>query len=223
MSREAQILRRLCVAGFWGVTVLLLAGFAAFLFPERKEQVKQALARPLIKSEALPIGPAGKPESNIAIYILGGHRHSLERKFRVAAELYHQVGEGSRVLVLSKAGIMEYTASIKRNLAYDEWTTQALWVHGVRVEDIEPVRIEEGFFGTLSEAQAIPFLASRRGFSGLVLVTSPYHTRRTWETFQRFSRDLGLKLYVYPTDEKFYFRHILREYVKLLVYRAFFV
>lgn len=223
MNRTFRFLWRSGAVGLLALTaVFLSAGLAALLFPAGKERIKEVLADRLIKSVDLQVSPVGRANSNNVIYVLGGPRQSLERKFFVAAQLYHR-GAGSRIMVLSRAGAMEYAASIKRNVTYDEWTTQRLSALGVRKEDIEPVRVDEGFFGTLSEAKAIPSIASSRDFSGLILVTSPYHTRRAWETFNYFAEGLGLKLYIYSSDEKIFLRNILLEYLKVVFYRIFLI
>jgi uncharacterized SAM-binding protein YcdF (DUF218 family) len=59
-----------------------------------------------------------------------------------------------------------------------------------------------------------------RGYRRLILVTSAYHSRRVWESFSRTVAQPDAKLFLYLSDEPAYLRHLLPEYVKLLLYRA---
>src|SRR5205807_127776 len=120
--------------------------------------------------------------SNTVIYVLSGAQQSLEDRFKTAADLYHQ-GMASKILILSRTGITAYSPMIDRNLTNDEWTVEKLVSLGVPKEDIELVKIENGFFGTFTEAEGISNLVLNRGYKSLILVSSRYHTRRVWESF----------------------------------------
>jgi uncharacterized SAM-binding protein YcdF (DUF218 family) len=199
------------------VTCLNIQTFGA------RDLFKSWMGAYLIKTSVwtpLQVGPVLVP--NHAIYVLGGSRISLEKRFKTAAELYRR-NVGTKILFLSQAGIMEYSPLSKRNLSYNEWGVGKLKDLGVRIQDIEPVSISDGFWGTFLEAKEISQVASERGYSGLVLVTSPYHTQRTWASFVRFSGDLGLKVYIYPSDDEVPLSQLLQESVKLLIYKVFLV
>jgi uncharacterized SAM-binding protein YcdF (DUF218 family) len=205
------------------LSVLFGSAVLGLQSPEARKLLREALVRQLTRTERLPPHPAGAGEiSGNAIYILGGSRMSLEGRFRTAAELYRQ-GAGSKILLLNEVWMMEYFPPIGRNLTYEEWVVKKLSDFGVRVEDVELVSLPVGFFGTLSEAKAIPPIVSGRGYSTLVLVTSHYHTRRTWASFVRFTEDLGLDLYIYPADEKVGLRQVVPELLKLVFYEVFLV
>ena len=51
-------------------------------------------------------------------------------------------------------------------------------------------------------------------------MTSPLHSRRAWESFSRTVEQPDKNLFVYLSDEPTYRRHLLTEYVKLILYRA---
>lgn len=200
---------------------LLLVVCLSLLFSPVGDLPKNWMAAYLIKTSVwtpLQVGPVLVP--NHAIYVLGGSRISLEKRFKTAAELYHR-NVGSKILFLSQPGITEYSSLVKRNLSFDEWAEGKLKDLGVRIQDIEPVSVPDGFWGTLSEAKEISQVASENGYSGLVLVTSPYHTQRTWESFARFAGDRGLKVYIYPSDEEVPLPRVLQESTKLLIYKIF--
>lgn len=205
------------------VMVLLLVTCLSFQTFGARDLFKNWMAAYLIKTSVwtpLQVGPVMAP--NHAIYVLGGGRISVEKRFKTAAELYHR-NVGTKILFLSQSGIMEYSPLIKRNLSYNEWAVGKLKDLGVRIEDIAPVSVPIGFLGTFSEARSIPNIVSGQGYLGLVLVTSPYHTQRTWASFVRFSGDRGLKVYIYPSDEEVPLLQLLEESVKLLIYKVFLV
>jgi uncharacterized SAM-binding protein YcdF (DUF218 family) len=85
---------------------------------------------------------------------------------------------------------------------------------------VELVLLEEGFFGTWSEAKALSRLAKAKGLRQLVLVTSPYHSRRVWESFSRTVEQSQTALFLYHSNEPVRLRLLLAEAVKLFVYRA---
>lgn len=208
---------------FLALLVLFASTVLSLQFPEARKLLREPLVEHLTRTERLLPRPTGtRGSSRNAIYILGGSRESLEGRFRTAAELYRQ-GIGSKILLLDESWMMEYFPPLGRNLTYEEWAVKKLWDFGVREEDVEPVRVPVGFFGTFSEAKAIPPIVSGKGYSALVLVTSHYHTRRTWASFARFAEDLGLELYIYPADEKVGLRQVIPESLKLVFYEVFLV
>jgi len=187
-------------------------------FPGVQKLLRDTLVVYLIKGDDLSqhCGENGKDSSG-AIYVLGGSRESLEKKFVTAARLYHQ-RIGTKIMLLREPGIMDYSPLMRRNQSYDEWVTGKLKNLGVRIEDIEAVSFPIGFFGTLSEAKSILKIVSGQGYSRLALVTSAYHTRRTWASFIRYAEDQDLNLCIYSSDENIYFRDILPELFKLVIY-----
>jgi hypothetical protein len=52
------------------------------------------------------------------------------------------------------------------------------------------------------------------------LVTSPFHSRRVWESFSSTIDHPDARLYLYLSNEPVHRRYLLPEYVKLLAYRA---
>jgi roadblock/LC7 domain-containing protein len=158
--------------------------------------------------------------NNDVIYVLGGNEESLEAKFRTASNLIRD-GNASRVLVFSEPMLMAFSPALGRNLTFDEWAVVTLGAFGVNADAIEFVSFEEGFFGTWSEAKGLSRLAGERGYRRLILVTSPFHSRRVWESFSHTVEHADTRLYLYLTDETVYLRYLIPEYFKLLFYRAF--
>lgn len=151
--------------------------------------------------------------------MLGGTLDSLEAKFRTASRLIHE-GKAARVLVLSEPGLTAFRPDLGRNPTINEWVVETLGALGIAADTIEFVAIEEGFFGTWSEAKGLAHLVRQRRFRPLILVTSPLHSRRTWESFSRTIEQPDTNLFLYLSDEPAYRRHAIKEYGKLMVYRA---
>ncbi len=188
-----------------------------------QERLRDILADYLIPHEDFGWNCREKGEdSKAAIYILGGSRESLERKFSVASRLYHdRIGE--KILLLREPGILDYSLGLKRNRSYDEWVIEELTRLGVRTQDIETKNISREFFGTLSEAKNIPGIVAGQGYPRLALVTASLHARRTWVSFRRHAEMQNLMLCMYYSDEEWDLRECVQEMVKLIAYKLFLV
>ena len=195
----------------------------AFELADVQRPVRNTLASYLVKKDSLSLECSGEGESSKgAIYVLGGSRESLERKFVVAARLYRdRIGE--KILLLREPDIMDYSPALKRNQSYDEWVTEELIKLGVRTQDIDPRSIRSEFFGTLSEARNIPGIVAGQGYSRLALVTSSYHARRAGESFSRYAKRHNLELCIVSSDEDMSLLDCIQEFVKLIIYEMFLV
>lgn len=202
---------------------LFLAGIFAFLNQEAipgHNAFKAMLINGLSRYKPLPEAlHESRPNLKVVIYVLGGSRRSLKNKFKTASDLYKH-GVVNRILIESNRMIMEYSPAIERNLTYNEWAIERLVALGVEKEDIEPVSLEKGFFGTYQEAKGISDFVLKSGYNALVLVTSSYHTLRTWETFFKFIKDQNVNLYIYGANGDPTMYMLLQEYLKLNVYRV---
>jgi uncharacterized SAM-binding protein YcdF (DUF218 family) len=156
---------------------------------------------------------------NDVVYVLGGTPDSLKAKFQTASKLVRD-GRAARVLVLSQQALMAFSPALGRNLTADEWVVENLGAFGITADAIEFVAIEEGFFGTWSEAKGLSRVVRERGYRRLILVTSRIHSRRVWESFSRTIEQPDTSLFLYLSDESAYRRHLLPQYLKLLIYRA---
>jgi len=161
-----------------------------------------------------------KPEPTTVIYVLGGNQDSLLHRFRKASSLYHQ-GFSGKILILNRPGITEYSPDLGRNLTNNEWAIRELERLNVKKEDIEPVSVHPWFLGTLSEAKDLPEIIQKKGFTGGILVTSDYHTRRTFAAFSRFASTRSMEFYIYGSDDDAGLGDLLSEYVKLFLYENF--
>ena len=120
---------------------------------------------------------------------------------------------------MSVPGITEFDPSLGRNLTNDEWAIKQLTGFGVSKEDVEQVSLKKGPLGTFTEAKDISEIASKRGYKRLILVTSQYHTKRTWITFSKMSENRNITLSIYPANDPVGLHSLLYEYLKLVLYK----
>jgi hypothetical protein len=170
------------------------------------------MLRPLTQERHLPESVSA---DRGVVYVLGGTPDSLERKFETAARLVRE-RKAEQILVLSREGLMSFSPARNRNLTANEWAVHKLAALGVSVGKIEFVALEQGSFGTWSEARG---LAAKGGFHHLILVTSRYHSRRVWESFSRTIAEPDTHLFLYHSNEAASLGMLLREYIKLFFYR----
>ena len=175
----------------------------------------------LVMEKPLPF-PLTKqnPEPAAVIYILGGGQDSLLHRFRKASSLYHQ-GFSRKIVILNRPGITEYSPDLGRNLTNNEWAIRELEQLNVEKGDIEPVSVNKWFWGTLSEAKVLSEVIQKKGFAGGILVTSDYHTRRTFAAFSRYASTRSMEFYIYGSDDNAGLGDLLSEYVKLFLYENF--
>jgi hypothetical protein len=121
-------------------------------------------------------------------------------------------------MLLSTTGITENDENLGRNLTNDEWALKELSSLGVAVRDIEFMKAERGFFGTLSEAQGVRTVVITRGVRNLMLVCSAYHSRRVQATFSSILKDTGASIRIQAVDETIGIVGLLTEWLKLFFY-----
>jgi uncharacterized SAM-binding protein YcdF (DUF218 family) len=192
------------------IALVIGCGFAL------RNDASQFLLQRLTYARHLPEAAADRGN---AVYVLGGTPDSLVAKFQTASKLIRD-GRAARVLVLSQRGLMEFSPALGRNLTAAEWAVANLRDFGTATDAIEFVQIEEGFFGTWSEAKGVSRFVEERGYRPLILVTSALHSRRVWESFAQTIEKPETDLFLYLSDEPAQLRHLLPEYFKLLLYRA---
>jgi uncharacterized SAM-binding protein YcdF (DUF218 family) len=197
--------------GGFAVIALVIGCGLAF-----SKDASESLLHRLTYVRQLPESPSARSD---VVYVLGGTSDSLKAKFQTASKLVRD-GRAARVVVMSQQALMAFSPALGRNLTVDEWVAENFGAFGITAGAIEFVTFEEGFFGTWSEAKGVSRLVRERGYRRLILVTSPFHSRRVWESFSHTIEQPEMNLFLYLSDEPAYRRHLLPEYVKLLLYRA---
>jgi uncharacterized SAM-binding protein YcdF (DUF218 family) len=209
--------KKLCV-----LTALLVLVFSAIWLNSGSASSFRTDLNQSILNELVYINPPDPGEKVDAIYVLGGNQRSLEFKYKTAAELFHK-GICKRILILSRPGKTEYSRSLSRNLTNDEWSVLKLKEYGVPKENVEPIKMDEGFFGTFSEAKGISSLLKKRGYENILLISSHEHTYRVKISFENFLKKQTASVYVQASEERILLRHAIVEFIKLKIYQYFLV
>lgn len=161
-----------------------------------------------------------------AMWILGGSSTYLERTSK-AAELYKQ-NVAPKIFVVNDGVFSGWNKAEQRNLPVYELARRELIAKGVPNGAIEvlPKLVE----GTKDEADLLVETAQIRNLKSVLLVTSAYHSRRTFWIFQRtvlknnLSIEIGLQTppksfgWFSPNDWLF----VSKEYVKMAYYWVFY-
>jgi uncharacterized SAM-binding protein YcdF (DUF218 family) len=139
--------------------------------------------------------PVEKPD---AMWILGGSSAYLERTQK-AAEIYRQL-KPQKVFVVDDDIRGGWNDAEKRNLPFFEISKRELVANGVDESVIEIVKpIGDG---TNYEAELFTEKNADNQIKSLLLITSPYHTRRALWTFRHFNPKTEIGVIAAENTEK---------------------
>jgi uncharacterized SAM-binding protein YcdF (DUF218 family) len=182
---------------------------------EPQNSIKKAIEQALTTVDPIPSETKAD-----AIYILGGGQESLEQKFKTASNLYKRE-ICNKILIAHRSGTTEYSPELNRNLTNNEWSIRQLKKLSIPRQDIEIIKLEEGFFGTLSEAKGISSLARERNYKNIILISSPEHTRRVKISFEHFLQNASTKTYTLGSEQQPSLMETITELIKLNIYKYF--
>ena len=91
---------------------------------------------------------------------------------------------------------------IGENLTYSEKLKRIAIDGGVASDSIFITSGEST--STIDEAEAIKLLAQKRNIQSILIVTAPYHTRRTKLIFTQVFKDSDISVYVHPVKDSWY-------------------
>jgi uncharacterized SAM-binding protein YcdF (DUF218 family) len=137
-------------------------------------------------------------EKSDAIWVLGGSSAYLERTQK-AAELY-RLGISNKIFVVDDGVRGGWNDGEKRNLPFFEISKRELIACGVRESAIETVKSIGD--GTNYEAKLFAEKNADNHIRSLLLVTSPYHTRRALWTFKHFNPETEVSVISSEKTEK---------------------
>ena len=115
------------------------------------------------------------------ILVLGGSSTYIERTQK-AAELFKK-GAAPKIYLTDDGEQAGWSKIEKRNPPYFELARNSLIAQGVPPENIEI--LEPQVTGTIYEARILSEKAKSANLKSVLIVTSAYHTRRAFSTFQR--------------------------------------
>lgn len=192
---------------FCGLVICSLASSA-------RVGLKNLIARELVLVEN-PI------QENIeAVYVFGTGYKGTRRHLKRAADLYNQ-GFTDKILFFHVAGAMKYDRSLRKTLPRNAWVVHQLEKYGVPAFAAEPVAVPYRFFGTYTEADAVANEIVQRKLKSILLITSPYHTKRVRKCFDYFLNEKEVFILVSGSTDRGYLRDHLIEYLKLKFYEWF--
>lgn len=182
------------------------------------------VAAPILANYLIISRPIEQPE---AMIVLSGSSQYVER-CRKAAELYRD--QGISLIYLTNDGELSgWSAADRGNVPFVELERRELVANGVRHDSIRT--LDGTVKGTDDEAKAMATEAKAQGLKSVLIVTSPYHTRRAYRAFERMFVDTRIQIGIEHaplTDEQpspYYWWLSLRgwqlvggEYVKSAVY-----
>ncbi len=118
--------------------------------------------------------------------VLGGHP-----RVRVPAAVdLLRAGDVNRIVLVGGQLVEGRPAEVRRG---EEWAAT------LGVPDHLLTRLESEALGTVEEAHVVRAAAAEHGWERIVVVTSPYHCRRTQHIFDRVFEAVPLELWVVPT------------------------
>lgn len=158
---ERKLSRSFKVVSF----ILLLFLIWLFLAPFLAEQL--IIEKPLEKADA--------------ILVLAGAHTYIERTQK-AAELFKK-GLAPRIFLTDDGEQAGWSRIEQRNPPFVELARKSLIAQGVAAENIEI--LEPQVTGTIYEARVLSEKAKSANLKSVLIVTSAYHTRRAFSTFQR--------------------------------------
>lgn len=119
-----------------------------------------------------------------------------------------------------------HTEDIGEGRTYSEKLMRIAIDAGVPADSILVTEGESS--STIEEAMAVKVVANQRKINSILVITAPYHTRRTQIIFKREFKDTEIKVLVHPVEDSWYkpltwyfssqgWRQTLGEYASLLV------
>jgi uncharacterized SAM-binding protein YcdF (DUF218 family) len=129
-------------------------------------------------------------EQAAAIVVLSGSSRIAERN-HFAAKLFRD-GRAPRIILTNDNQQLGWDKKEERNPFSYEWARRILQADGVPADRIEV--LAPPVTGTHEELQLVRDSIDSRQTRSLLLVTSAYHSRRTWWTAQRVFKDTGIEL-----------------------------
>jgi uncharacterized SAM-binding protein YcdF (DUF218 family) len=128
------------------------------------------------------------------ILVLSGSSVFKERVQRAAAE--YKKGVAEKVLLTDDGGHAGWSPEEEKNPKFVELARRELITHGVAEEDIEILKPE--VTGTIYEARALAEAMKKNNWKSLLIVTSAYHSRRSYDTFTELISDENITIGIVP-------------------------
>ncbi len=199
--------------------LILLLAFVAYA-------LLHAYHAPILEKAGSYLVVSHDPGPADAIVCLSGH--AVESGL-ASADLYER-DLAPRVLIFREVPPDGYEVLSRAGIDYPRTVDLLRMILNSRgVPDRAVVESDEPAESTEAEASMVKSLAAQEGWSSLILVTSPTHSRRALWTFRKLTKEQGLRVQVVaspysefePADwwkHRRYLREVIMEYQKLIAY-----
>ena len=195
------------------IPVIALANRAAF-----SRHLKTLLIHSLNTEFHVP--EQASPYKPHLVYVLSGDFEALKERFDVVRRLFIK-GIAEKIAVANMPEWHIYSHAHERNLSFEQWVVYTLGLYGIGRDQITFMDVDEGFWGTKSEAVSLNRFLSGTAYQEVVLVSSAYHTRRAYGIFQKHIEQKTISLYIYGSYANWRLRYLLNEVPKLIIYKYF--
>jgi uncharacterized SAM-binding protein YcdF (DUF218 family) len=149
--------------------------------------VTWVVVAPILANYLIISRPLERPE---ALIVLSGSSQYVER-CRKAAELYRERNI-SLIYLTNDGELSGWSVADQRNVPFLELERRELVENGVLNDSI---RVLDGTVkGTDDEAKTMATEAKAQGLKSVLIVTSPYHTRRAYRAFERMFVESGTQI-----------------------------
>lgn len=148
-----------------------------------------------------------------AIAVLGGEHRA---KLPAVAACYRE-GYAPRILLADDGVFSAWSDKHNRNLYQVEWAEEELVALGVPRQAITRLPFEKS--GTYYDILAVKRYVLRNGIKRIILITTDYHTRRTYWTARWLLRSCDVAIGIFPVPSwSLSPRDLAREYLKFFLY-----
>ena len=127
-----------------------------------------------------------------ALVVMAG---SPGERLPAASFLYRQ-GTAPKIILTNDGMFSAWSELFQRNLYEIEWAEQALIKDGIPEQAIVKLPFSES--GTYFDAKHTVKYALDNKIASLIIVTSDYHTRRAYWTFNQMAEGQAIELGIYP-------------------------
>lgn len=159
------------------------------------------------------------PKRAEVLYVLGGAGADYKKLINRAADLY-QTGLTDRIILFKSEVDWGYDSTLRRNITKNEGEIMRLTGHGVPPDHIDLIPVNEGFFGTLSEARDLSDYLAQKKVKSVILVASYWHTRRVFVSFGHYLHQKNIDMYIAHAQGEFGTQAMVTEIIKLWAYQV---
>ncbi len=164
-------------------------------------------------------------KSDLIVCLAGGN---IERGL-AAADAYRS-GLAPKIFVAREELPDGYELLMEKGIRYPETIDlMRSLLKDLGVPESAIIRNDTQVGSTIAEAQIVKKIAEQKGYKSLIIITSPYHSRRAWLTYRKVFEDSDVRILALPSKyslfrpedwwkKRRYVKKAIVEYQKLIFY-----